>query len=61
MIAGLGLAIYGITQLGDSSASLEIGGLELSAEDAGKRNESYLMIGLGVLCLIGGFFMNRKK
>ena len=61
IVLGVGLGIYGVTQLGDSGASLEVAGIELSAEDSGKKTSAYVMIGLGVLCLIGGIGMSKKS
>ncbi len=61
IVVGLGLGIYGISQLGNSGASVKVGGLELKAEDSGAKTQSYVMIGLGAICLIGGISMSKKK
>lgn len=60
ILIGLGLGIYGITQLNDSGGSVEIAGIELSAEDSGKKTSAYAMIGFGILSLIGGIGLSKR-
>ncbi|MEM7366993.1 MAG: hypothetical protein AAF587_00260 [Bacteroidota bacterium] len=54
VLAGLGLGYLGYTKMQDSSNSLKIAGIELKAQDSAAKNESYLMLGGGALCLILG-------
>jgi len=61
IIVGIALGIYGIMQIGDSGESVEIAGIELGVKDKGARTQAYLFIGLGVLSLIGGVVMSKRK
>lgn len=61
IIAGLGLGIYGITKFRDSGKSVEVAGIELSAKDKSGQQEAYLLMGLGVVCLISGVYVSRRK
>ncbi|MBK9018173.1 MAG: hypothetical protein IPM82_31285 [Saprospiraceae bacterium] len=61
IIVGIALGIYGITLFGDSGKSVDVAGIELGVKDKGAQTQSYLFIGLGVLSLIGGIAMSKKK
>lgn len=61
IIVGIALGIYGIMLIGDSGESVEIAGIELGVKDKGARTQAYLFIGLGVLSLIGGVVMSKRK
>ena len=61
IVIGLGLGYAGIDKLENSRASLEIGGLEISAGDKSSTTSAYLMMGLGAICLIGGIVSLTKK
>lgn len=61
VVAGLLLGYMGYTSLEDSKAEIEIGDLELSAQDKDSQATSYIYFGLGALALIGGIVMASKK
>ncbi|MBK7871312.1 MAG: hypothetical protein IPJ74_11870 [Saprospiraceae bacterium] len=61
IIVGIGLGIFGFTKLDDSEAGIEIGNLEIKAEDQEARNDAYVWIGLGFAGLLGGIFLVNKK
>lgn len=61
IIVGIVLGIYGISKFGDSGKSVEVAGIELGVKDKGAQTQSYLFIGLGVLSLIGGIAMAKRK
>lgn len=61
IVLGVALGIFGYSTLQDSGGSLEIGHMEISAQDSGQRNLGYVLIGLGVVCLIGGVYTLKKK
>lgn len=61
VIAGLAGGIYGFTQLQDSGGGIEIGELEISAQDTGKRNQAYFLMGGGALALILGVSLLRRS
>ena len=61
IIVGIALGIYGISKFGDSGKSVEVAGIELGVKDKGAQTQSYLFIGLGVLSLIGGIAMAKRK
>ena len=60
-LAGIALAIYGITLFGDSGESASILGLDISVKDNGMRLQSFMFIGIGLVALIGGLFVMKKK
>lgn len=61
IIVGLGLGVFGITKLNDSKSGIEIGDLELTAQDGDKKNEAYTLLALGAIGLIGGLVITNKK
>lgn len=61
IVLGVALGIYGYSTLQDSGGSLEMGDIEISAQDSGQRNQGYILMGLGVVCLIGGVYTLKKK
>ncbi|MBI1226723.1 MAG: DUF3185 family protein [Bacteroidetes bacterium] len=61
IVVGIALGIYGITKFGDSGKSVEVAGIELGVKDKGSQNQAFLYIGLGVLALVGGVAMSRRK
>jgi len=61
IVLGLGLGYFGFTKMDSSGKSLEIGNLELSAQDSGAKTQSYLMLGGGVICLVLGVGVLMKS
>lgn len=61
IIVGLLLGIYGAMQVSDSGKSVEVAGIELGVKDKGARTQAYVFIGLGVLSLLGGMAMSKRK
>jgi len=61
IIAALGLGYMGINQINESSASVSIGELELSAEDEGSQTTGYIYVGLAVVSLVVGGNLLRKS
>ena len=60
-LGGIALAIYGITMFGDSGESTSVLGIEFSVKDNDMRMQSFLYIGIGLVALIGGLFVMKKK
>ena len=64
-IALIVLAIYlgyvGINMFSDSTASVEVVGIELKAEDNQQKTTSFLYMGGAVLCAIGGVILLKSK
>jgi len=54
VIGGLALGYFGFTELKNSSKGIEIGNLEIKAQDKESSTTAYLMMGAGVLMIIGG-------
>lgn len=54
IVAGIALGLLGFTKMDDSTASVDIAGIELSAGDESGQNQAYMMMGLGALLLVGG-------
>ena len=61
IVVGLLLAVFGYTKFGDSGASLEVGGMEVSATDDGGRTQAYALMGLGAVSLLAGIGMMAKS
>jgi hypothetical protein len=64
-IALLLLALYlgytGINSFSDSTASVDVLGVELKAENNQQKNTSYIYLGFAVLAAIGGIMLARDK
>lgn len=61
IVIGIGLGIFGFTEIDDNTKSLEIGNLELSAQNDSESNKGYLLLGVGAIFLIGGVIGITKK
>lgn len=61
IIGAMVLGYLGIRDLGSSSTSVDILGIELSAEDNKAKEVAYVKIGLGVVALIAGVYLFGKK
>ena len=61
----LGLAIYlgyqGITMFSDSAASVDIVGIELSAENNQQKTTSFLYMGAALVSVVGGIVLLKSK
>lgn len=60
IVAGIGLAVMGITTFQDSTADVSILGLDISASDEGGQQTAILYFVIAAVCLFGGFTMYRK-
>ena len=62
LIAGaIILGYLGITNLQKSSKSVEILGIEITAEDNKGKEIAYIEIGVAVITLIGGIYLLGQK
>lgn len=61
ILAGLFFAYMGISKFDNSSKSLEIGDLELRAEDESGKTAAYVYLGLSGLFLVGGVYSLRRR
>lgn len=61
IIVALGLGYIGADELSGSTASVEILGVEITAEDNSAKEMAYVKIGLGVIALIAGVYLIGKK
>ena len=61
IVAALFLGYLGVNQVQKSANSVEVLGIELSAEDKGGKETGYLELGLGVVALAGGIYLLGKK
>lgn len=61
ILGGLAIGFFGFTKLNNSSTGVEIGNLEIKAEDKESSSMAYLMIGLGVFMVVGGVTQAGKK
>jgi LPXTG-motif cell wall-anchored protein len=64
-IALIVLAVYlgysGITMFSDSTASVDVLGIELKAEDNQQKTTSFLYLGFALLSAIGGIVLLKSK
>ena len=62
LIAGAVILGYlGITNLQKSSKSVEILGIEITAEDNKSKEIAYVEIGVAIITLIGGIYLLGQK
>ena len=61
IVAALFFGFVGVNKLDKSGATVNFLGIKISAQDAGAKDSAYLLFGAGVLCLIGGVLMLRRK
>ena len=61
IIGALILGYFGINDLKDSSASIEVLGIEIGAKDTSAKEMVYVKIGLGVIALVAGVYLVGKK
>ena len=61
IIAAVVLAYLGITTISSSGESVEVIGIELSAEDSGMKMQGFIYLGLSVVSFIGGLSLMGKK
>jgi len=57
-IVGLILVVYGIYQVVSPEASVDLGIVEATAQD---NTDAYTTVGIGILAVVLGFFMGKKK
>ena len=61
IVAALVLGYLGVNQIKESANSVEVLGIELSAEDKGGKETGYIELALGVAALAGGVYLVSKK
>lgn len=61
LVLALYLGYVGLTSFANSSESVEILGLELSAEDSQQKTTSFVYMGFALLSFIGGIFLVKDK
>lgn len=60
VVLGVALGVMGFMQMGDSSSSLSVGDVEISATDESSQTQAYVLLGLGALGVIAGAGMMSK-
>lgn len=60
IVAALVLGYLGINQIQKSATSVELLGIELSAEDKGGKETGYIELVMGVVALAGGIYLLSK-
>lgn len=61
IVAALVLGYLGVNKIQESANTVEIMGIELSAEDKGGKETGYIQLGLGIVALAGGIYLLGKK
>lgn len=61
IVAALILGYLGINQIQESANSVEVLGIELTAEDKGGKETGYIELALGVVSLVAGIYLVGKR
>lgn len=61
IVAALFLGYLGVNQIQQSAGSVEVLGIELSAEDKGGKETGYIELALGVVSLVAGIYLLGQK
>jgi len=61
ILVSLYLGYVGITKFSNSGESVEVIGIEISAEDSKKKSTAFIYLGLSIVSLIGGVTMINGK
>ena len=61
IVAALFLGYLRVNQIQKSANSVEVLGIELSAEDKGGKETGYIELGLGVVSLVAGIYLLGKR
>lgn len=61
IVVSLILGYLGVNQIQESANSVEVLGIELSAEDKGGKETGYIQLTLGLVALAGGIYLVSKK
>jgi hypothetical protein len=63
IVVALFLGYLGITDLNESSRSVELLGMEITAQDGNTKEKAFMELGLGVVALVAGIYLLgvRKK
>lgn len=61
IVLALVLGYLGFNKVDNSGGSVEVVGVELSAEDTGKKNNGYIFLGLAVASLLAGVYTLGKS
>jgi len=61
ILVALFLGYLGIKGLNESSSSVKILGIEITAQDSESKEKAYIEMGLGVAALIGGVYLIGQK
>ena len=61
IVVSLILGYLGVNQIKESANSVEVLGIELSAEDKGGKETGYIQLTLGLVALAGGVYLVSKK
>ena len=61
LILGIALAAYGVHVYQESTAHLDILGINLSARDKSGQQSAYMYVALGGIGILAGLFLWRKR
>lgn len=61
IIVAMALGYFGVNELRGSSTSMDILGMEISAENKSAKEIAQIKIGLSVIALIAGVYLVGKK
>jgi len=61
IVLSIYLGYTGISKFNNSGESIEVIGIEISAEDNQKKSTSFIYLGLAVVSFIGGVTMIKSK
>jgi general stress protein CsbA len=61
IVLAIVLAYMGYSQVAESTAAVEILGVELKASDQSGQTQGYILLILGIVSLLAGIFLIGKK
>jgi len=61
IVLSLGLGFLGIDKFSNSGESVDIVGIEISAEDNQEKTTSYFYLGFALVSLFGGITLLKRK
>jgi len=61
IVAALAIGYLGFNKVSNSGGSVEVVGIELSAEDSGAKTQGFIMLGVAALVFVGGIGVVNKS
>ena len=60
LVVGIALGTYGFSEMDQSSGSVEIADVEISAKDESQQTQGIIILVIGVATAVGGIVLMRR-